>query len=46
MIVVITGTRPELGGVLARRRGPSATKSIHMNAAGQQASTLLHDGHA
>jgi hypothetical protein len=46
MIVAITGTRSELGGVLAHRRGPSATKRIHMNAAGQQANTLLRDGHA
>ena len=46
MTVSITGTRSELGGILARRRAASATKKIHINVAGQQANTLLHDGHA
>jgi nucleoside-diphosphate-sugar epimerase len=46
MSVSITGTRSELGGVLARRRAASAAENIHINLAGQQANTLLHDGHA
>ena len=41
----ITGTRSELGGILARRRAGSATANIHINVAGQQANSLLHDGH-
>jgi len=39
----ITGVRTELGRVLAGRRLPTRT---HFNVAGQQANTLLHDGHA
>jgi nucleoside-diphosphate-sugar epimerase len=46
MIVSITGTRSELGGILAREREASATNSVHINVVGQQANTLLHDGHA
>ncbi len=46
MNVSITGTRSELGGILARRRASSATENIHINLAGQQANSLLHDGHA
>jgi hypothetical protein len=42
----ITGSRSELGAVLARHRAPSATANIHINIAGQQANSLLHDGHA
>jgi len=42
----ITGTRSELGGILARRRAASATDDVHFNLAGQQANSLLHDGHA
>ncbi len=42
----ITGTRSELGGILARQREACAAKNIHINVAGQQANTLLHDGHA
>ena len=45
MSLSITGGRSELGGVLAQRP-PSATKNMHINIAGQQANTLLHDGHA
>jgi nucleoside-diphosphate-sugar epimerase len=45
MTVSITGTRSELGGILARR-AVGATDSIHINLTGQQANTLLHDGHA
>src|SRR5262245_7571740 len=39
----ITGGRSELGRLLALRRFPA---SVHVNVAGQQANTLLHDGHA
>jgi len=41
--VSITGARSELGRLLAERR---ATGNVHLNVAGQQANTLLHDGHA
>jgi hypothetical protein len=46
MKLSITGARSELGRVLARMpaRGPHA--SVHVNVSGQQANTLLHDGHA
>lgn len=46
MKVSITGARSELGGILARMRGPGGTENPHINVAGQQANTLLHDGHA
>lgn len=46
MNVSITGTRSELGGVLARPRGENGALHVHINVAGQQANTLLHDGHA
>ena len=46
MNVSITGTRSELGGILARRWGASGAGNPHINVAGQQANTLLHDGHA
>jgi hypothetical protein len=39
----ITGARSELGRVLARRQ---VQRHLHINVAGQQANTLLHDGHA
>jgi len=39
----ITGGRSELGRLLSLRRVPA---KIHINIAGQQANTLLHDGHA
>jgi nucleoside-diphosphate-sugar epimerase len=39
----ITGARSELGRLLAQRR---AAGRVHVNVAGQQANTLLHDGHA
>jgi nucleoside-diphosphate-sugar epimerase len=45
MSASITGTRSELGRVLARRPAPAA-RQIHVNVAGQKANTLLHDGHA
>ncbi len=41
--VSVTGARSELGRLLARRR---AAGNLHINIAGQQANTLLHDGHA
>ena len=44
MTVSITGARSELGGVLVRLA--NAGDSVHVNIAGQQANTLLHDGHA
>ena len=42
----ITGARSELGGILASRLAAGATGKVHFNVAGQQANTLLHDGHA
>ena len=42
----ITGRRSELASILARQRAPSTIENIHINLAGQQANTLLHDGHA
>lgn len=39
----ITGARSELGRLLLQRRAPGR---VHVNVAGQQANTLLHDGHA
>lgn len=39
----ITGQQSELGRLLARRTVPGR---VHLNVAGQQANTLLHDGHA
>lgn len=43
----ITGMHSELGGILARRqRAARAPVHIHINVAGQQANSLLHDGHA
>jgi len=44
MTVSITGTRSELGRILAR--GAGAAGDVHIGVAGQQANTLLHDGHA
>lgn len=46
MKLSITGARSELGRVLARRRVPASAARVHVNVAGQQANTLLHDGHA
>ena len=43
MTLTITGARSELGALLAQRRVRS---NLHINVAGQQANTLLHDGHA
>lgn len=41
--ISVTGARSELGRVLSKAR---ATGNVHINIAGQQANTLLHDGHA
>ncbi len=46
MKITITGARSELGRLLARHDTPNAATLIHINVAGQQANTLLHDGHA
>ena len=43
MAISITGERSELGRLLSRQR---ASARVHINIAGQQANTLLHDGHA
>jgi hypothetical protein len=41
----VTGVRSELGSILAPRLAMAATKHVHI-IAGQQANSLLHDGHA
>jgi nucleoside-diphosphate-sugar epimerase len=46
MRISLTGARSELGRIVARRRQANATETVHLNVAGQQANTLLHDGHA
>ncbi len=46
MTVSVTGARSEMGRVLASRRGANIPANIRINIAGQQANTLLHDGHA
>jgi len=46
MKVSITGARSELGSIVARWGMAGATESVHINIAGQQANSLLHDGHA
>lgn len=46
MTASITGLRSELGGVVARLGAPDGAAGAHINLAGQQANTLLHDGHA
>jgi len=42
----ITGERSELGRIFARQRTTGAAGKFHCNVVGQQANTLLHDGHA
>lgn len=42
----ITGTRCELGRILARRPTTIAAPATHIDVGGQQANSLLHDGHA
>ncbi len=44
MTTSITGRQSELGCILARH--PHAPAGMHFNLTGQQANTLLHDGHA
>lgn len=44
--ISITGVRSELGGIVAQQRVPTAAAGVHINIAGQQANTLLHDGNA
>ena len=39
----VTGQRSELGRLLSAQ---TVRGSVHFNVAGQQANTLLHDGHA
>jgi nucleoside-diphosphate-sugar epimerase len=46
MTLSITGVRSELGGVLKRLASSAQGVSAHINLGGQQANTLLHDGHA
>jgi len=46
MSLLITGSRSELGSILARPRAAAASMNIHINVSGQQANSLLHDGHA
>jgi nucleoside-diphosphate-sugar epimerase len=46
MTMTLTGTTSELGALLAVYRTTAATGNVHINVAGQQANTLLHDGHA
>jgi hypothetical protein len=43
MTLSLTGARSELGRLFTGRRTRAA---VHINLAGQQANTLLHDGHA
>ncbi len=42
----ISGARSELGRILARQGGANTRGNVHVDVAGQQANTLLHDGHA
>ena len=42
----ITGVRTELGRVLVQQAPGRGQLPIHINLSGQQANTLLHDGHA
>ena len=46
MSMSITGSRSELGCLLARSSAATTGRNIHVNVSGQQANTLLHDGHA
>jgi hypothetical protein len=43
MTLTITGANTELGRLLAQHK---TRANVHINVAGQQANTLLHDGHA
>ncbi len=46
MNVSVTGARSELGRIVARSRAADSSPPVHVNVAGQQANSLLHDGHA
>ena len=46
MTLSITGARLELGGVLKQQPSRGEGAAVHINVSGQQANTLLHDGHA
>jgi len=46
MTLTITGARLELGAVLKRLPTRNRPAAVHINLSGQQANTLLHDGHA
>lgn len=43
MSLALTGAQSELGRLLAQR---DTQEDVHVNVAGQEANTLLHDGHA
>jgi nucleoside-diphosphate-sugar epimerase len=45
-LISVSGARLELGRVLSQLPSPEARDAVHMNLCGQQANTLLHDGHA
>ena len=42
----VSGARTEFGRILARTPAPAFERRVHIHVAGQQANTLLHDGHA
>jgi nucleoside-diphosphate-sugar epimerase len=46
MNTAITGLHSELGAILAQRVAAGAIQKVHFNVVGQQANSLLHDGHA
>ncbi len=46
MTLSVTGARLELGGVLQHSAARRPDAAAHINLSGQQANTLLHDGHA
>jgi nucleoside-diphosphate-sugar epimerase len=46
MTLTITGARLELAGVLKQSEARRPGAEVHINLSGQQANTLLHDGHA
>jgi nucleoside-diphosphate-sugar epimerase len=46
MPLAITGVRSELGQVLQSIPADERTRAAHFSLSGQQANTLLHDGHA
>ena len=46
MTLTLTGARLELGPVVMARASGRRADAVHINLSGQQANTLLHDGHA